>query len=106
MEVSADYGKTLVTLASLEIGKWPWVPWEARVHVAREKERRILMRSTRKARNMRDDWPWNLRALAYNGLGEARGMRSFDSRGWNEINDYKCKKFNSLLFKTKPITEY
>lgn len=54
--------------------KWAWTLWWARVGVEKGTGR-ILSRATDRGGNVQDGKPeWNLRGVAYNGYGEARGL--------------------------------
>ena len=76
VEVSVDEGKAWTEAKLIgERGKWSWTLWEARLHVVKGENLRILSRATDKAGNMqRDDSEWNLRGVAYHGFGEARDV--------------------------------
>ena len=79
VEISTDDGGTWKDAEILtppeEQTKWAWALWKATVRLDRGQKRRIVSRATDKGGNAQTDKPqWNLRGVAYNGLGEARDL--------------------------------
>ncbi|KAI9857042.1 MAG: hypothetical protein M1813_008648 [Trichoglossum hirsutum] len=79
VEVSTDDGKTwaLATLNQGEKpGKWTWTLWRAEVALMPGEGKRIVSRATDQGGNVQSERAeWNFRGVAYNGWGEARGLK-------------------------------
>ncbi|KAF2743228.1 sulfite oxidase-like protein [Sporormia fimetaria CBS 119925] len=85
VEVSGDGGATwmeaeLVQPTEEEIKdaelKWAWCLWRARLKMEPGKDRMVLSRTTDSKGNTQAEHPvWNYRGVAYNGYGEATGLK-------------------------------